>query len=221
MSRPSRREARRAARRLMKQRRAEVKARLAAARAPADRARRRRNLRRRLVLLAILLLIYLLLRSCDCDDPPGAGPIADMGPDAAAMADDMGPDAARSRPRKKAAKPRPIEASIRGTGRPTFENPTPAPPDWLVALRIQVSARGPRLARCFEGADRPGALRWSARVDIPRGVVSDHDFEPVLGGADLSKDLRRCLVGVLADPRYHLPPAPEAGQPRISIVVEF
>lgn len=221
MSRMTRREARKAAKAAMKRRRAEVKARLAAARAarPVDRAARRRSLRRRLTLL-LLLLLLLLLRRCECDEPP-AGPMPDAAVDAGGPASDMGIDAARKPARAKKAKPAPIEARIRGSERPEFQNPTPAPPDWLVALRIQVAARGPRLARCFEGAQQPGALQWSARVDIGRGVVSDHAFESVLGGADLSKALERCLVGVLASPPYHLPPAPEAGQPRISIVVEF
>lgn len=219
----SRREARNAAKAAMKRRRAEVKARLAAARAarPVDRAARKRSLRRRLMLLALLLLL-LLLRRCECDDPPaGPAPMPDAAVDAGGPAEDMGPDAAKKPPRAKKPKKAPIEARIRGSERPEFQNPTPAPPDWLVALRIQVAARGPRMARCFEGAQQPGALQWSARVDIGRGVVSDHAFESVLGGADLSKTLERCLIGVLASPPYHLPPAPEAGQPRISIVVEF
>lgn len=221
-ARRAREQAQREARAAMKARRAAVKAKLAEARARRrdDPAARRRRLRRKLLLLALLLLL-LLLRRCECETPV-EGPPADAAVDAAVVVADMGPDAAPPAKKKKKAAPKPpIRARIGRKERPEFRNPTPPPADWLVALRIQVAARGPRLARCFEGTDRPGALEWTAVVDVERGVVSDHGFEPVLDGAQLSKALERCLIGVLSAPPYRLPAAPDAGRPRVSIIVEF
>ncbi len=57
-------------------------------------------------------------------------------------------------------------------------------------------------------------------MDPPRGVVSDHLFEPTLGGVQLTRKLRRCLTHVLSKPPYRLPGAKE-GQARVSIVIEF
>lgn len=228
MSRPSR-EARREARRALELRKAEARARLAAARDEAREAlrarraegRRRRSLRRRLVLLAILILLYLLLRCCDCDPPPVPGPVEpDAAPTPGALLDAAPPPPPVAPPDPPKRRPAPIR--VAPTARPDFENPAPRPPDWLAALRLQVAARGPRLARCFEGAERPGALRWSAAVDVPRGSVSDHRFEPVLTGADLSAELRGCLAAALSLPRYTLPAdgAP-AGPARFDVVIEF
>ncbi len=228
-ARQARKQAKREAKARLKARRAAVKAKLAEARAAqkaaraarpdVQRAERRKRVRRRLTLLALLLLL-LLLRRCECDAPGEGPPPPDAAVDAA-IAPDMGPDAAKPTAKKKAPRKKPIRSRIERRERPEFRNPTPPPADWLVALRIQVAARGPRMARCFEGTDRPGALEWRAVVDVERGVVSDHAFEPVLDGAQLSKKLERCLIAVLADPPYSLPPSEEIGRPRVSIIVEF
>jgi len=85
-----------------------------------------------------------------------------------------------------------------------------------------VAARSPRLARCFEGTERPGALRWTASYDPHTGAVADHRFEPVLAGAMLLAAQRECLVGTLASPGYR--PTEQAGSSgplRVSMVLEF
>jgi hypothetical protein len=97
-----------------------------------------------------------------------------------------------------------------------------APPLWLTSLRIQVAARSTRLAGCFEGTARPGALRWSVAVDPERGVVSDPEVEPTLAGQGLSNAQRRCVLGVLADPPYQLASGDEPATPaRVALVIEF
>jgi hypothetical protein len=99
-------------------------------------------------------------------------------------------------------------------------------PAWLEELRTQVSARSPRLARCFNGADRPGALRWTASLNPASGWVSEHELEPVGQAVDLSKAQRDCLVLGLSSPAYRLATqqaAPQAAvlPERISLVIEF
>ncbi|MCB9521790.1 MAG: hypothetical protein H6702_00240 [Myxococcales bacterium] len=189
------------------------------------RASRQRRLVWRLILLALLLLLYLCLRGCDCECDPG-GPFGprrgvpaarDAGPDAApALAPDMGPPPSRPRPRRR------LKARTPAVERPAFHNARPPVEGWLAALRLQVAARGPRMSRCFEGSEAPGALRWTARVDVARGTVADHDFEPVLAGALITEPLRRCLVGVLSAPPFRLPPPDAPGPPaQVSILIEF
>ena len=178
---------------------------------------RRRSLRRRLALLVILILVWLLLRSCDCETPPGPPPMAPDGapPVALVSADAALPDASPPRKRRKRGRITPRD-------RPAFVNQTPETQSWLAAFRVQVAARSPKLARCFEGTERPGALKWTAAVDIPRGVVSDQSLESVLTGVSLSKARRACLQGILKDPPYRLPSPPtRAGPSRVSIVIEF
>lgn len=219
-------DARRAARRAIRAKRAAARdqlrrARAAARETPAGRRRaRRRDRRRRLALLALLVVIYLLLRGCDCDDPP---PIDPPAPGAGAPSATP-PEPAAAPPPASPPAPRRPRLRVEPTARPDYQNPTPAPPDWLAALRLQVAARAPRLARCFEGIDRPGALRWSAALDRSRGAVSDHRFDPVLGGVELPAALRACLAAALTAPRYTLP-APDDDAPaepvRFTIVIEF
>ena len=97
-----------------------------------------------------------------------------------------------------------------------------APPVWLTALRIQVAARSPRLAECFEGTTQPGTLRWSVAIDPDHGVVSDPEVEPTLAGQDLSTAQRRCVLGVLSDPPYQLATGDEPATPaRVALVIEF
>ncbi|MCK6524434.1 hypothetical protein L6R49_23765, partial [Myxococcota bacterium] len=95
----------------------------------------------------------------------------------------------------------------------------PAVLPWLATLRAQVTARGPRLAECFLESQRPGAIRWSARVDPSKGEVSDQTFEPTLDGVALTAEQRGCLQDTLASPPYRL----ESDDPprRVSLVVEF
>ena len=210
---------RRALKQAVRARRAELRARLAEARAG---QRRRKSLRRRLIVLALLLLLYLLLRNCECDTPivaPGAPDATATHPGPAVVA-----DAALAPPveaPRRAKRRRPIR--IAPTPRGELSTGTPTVPAWLAALQLQVAARGPRLATCFEGVDQPGALTWSAVVDRARGLVADQRFEPTLAGADLPPTRRACLATVLRDPPYRLPAGaddPEAGA-RITMVIEF
>jgi hypothetical protein len=137
------------------------------------------------------------------------------------------PDAAVAAPSPPAQRPRRRRRITHGrltpVARPDYRNTAPSPNGWLSALRLQVSSRGPKLARCFEGTDRPGALRWRASLDVARGIAADHRFEPVLAGATLGKPLRRCLAAVLSDPPYRLPVAegdPD-GPAEVAIIIEF
>ncbi|WNG58351.1 hypothetical protein F0U59_29125 [Archangium gephyra] len=89
-------------------------------------------------------------------------------------------------------------------------------------FRIQVAARSPRLAQCFSGTERPGALRWTAAVNAASGSVSDHALEPVGTGGELSGKQRDCVQGVLSSPGYRLKPEQKQDLPgRVSIVIEF
>ncbi len=106
--------------------------------------------------------------------------------------------------------------------RPAFPTPTPTPLPWLDAFRLQVAARSPRLAACFDGAARPGALKWTAAVEPVHGRVSDPTLEPTLSSDALTGAQRACVLAVLSDPPYRLDGTGAAATPsRVGIVVEF
>jgi len=185
---------------------------------------KRRARRRRLLLLLLLLLLYLLLRQCHPDETAAVA-IPHLTEPERAVLELPAVSAERSKKSPPSAVPR-FKGRIKSRERATYSAEPPSPPTWISDLRLQVAARSPRLARCFEGTERPGALRWTASVDLARGVVSDHELEPTLGGAELTAPLRACLIGVLSAPTYRLPrplPDPDANTqpPRISIVIEF
>ena len=214
---------RRAARHELRARRAALRARVAEARARLRPKRSAgRSLRRRLLLLALLLLLWILLRHCNCaveiPSPPDVGPprpdsIVSV-VDAAVATPTPVVSVARSKPRPR--------RRLKSRRRPTYRNDIPPPAAWLTEFRLQVSARGAQLSRCFEGAVRPGALRWTAALDAARGIVSDHQFEPVLAGAALSRSLRTCLIEVLSHPPYRLSlPDKQPSPSRVAIVIEF
>jgi hypothetical protein len=221
----------RANRREMKARKAALRRRLADERALAraqlaDRRPARSSRRRRLLLLAVLLLLYALLRWCHCEKPipPPAEPQpaapAPSAPvvDAGAKAPTPTPKVRKKAPRRRVRTKRRIKTRIR----PEYEGAAPAPEPWLAAFRLQVAARSPRLSRCFEGVDQPGAVRWTALLDPARGIVSDHAIEPILAGADLSGKLRTCLLGALSAPSYRIAAEDRPARPtRVSIVIEF
>lgn len=178
----------------------------------AERERRRRI--RRNILLAILALLLLLIR-CECG--PGTPPIAEK----AAVV-----------PPKPEVKPKPKvtikgpKKPLNGTGgktdRAAMGLGTPVPPSWIEEFQLQVAARSPRLAQCFAGIERPGALRWSASVNPQSGAATDHELEPVGVSTDLSPEQRECVVKVLSSPVYKLTaPEKEALPNRISLVIEF
>lgn len=106
--------------------------------------------------------------------------------------------------------------------RPSFHAPAPEPLPWLAAFRLQVASRGTRLAACFVGAPRPGALKWTVAVEPRTGRVSDATLLPTLASDDLTSAQRECALDVLADPPYALDPATAPSTPsRVGIVVEF
>lgn len=176
---------------------------------PVQRARRRRRLRRAFW-VAVLLLLLLLIR-CDCGAPSMmAAP--DAGVDAGVVA------AVTPKPTKRAAVAAQRLASHQ---RRDWETGTQPGPSWLGAFRTQVAARSPRLATCFQGADRPGAIRWGVAVDPASGAVSDHQFEPMALG-ELSNAQRECLAKVLSEPKYRIEREAQTNLPlQVTLTLEF
>ncbi len=205
----SARQRRRALRAQLDERLRAVRARIAAL--PAVQQARRRRQRRRALSSAVLLLLLLFLR-CDCG--PGEAP-APVPPVVVVL--DAGIKAPAVRVAKRPASNERLASSKR-PGYDTGNQPTPA---WLDDFRLQVAARSPRLALCFTGADRPGALRWNVALNPESGAVSDHLFEPV-GPADLTTAQRDCLKKVLSNPSFHVAEADRRSvPPRVSLVIEF
>lgn len=171
-----------------------------------ERARRRR---RRAALLVLILLLLLLLRPCHEEPDPT---IAQA-------------EVVSASPRSVEVTPPPPElptGQIPRRERPRFDpEPTDALP-WLDAYRMQVAARGPRLAACFVGVPRPGALKWTASVEPRSGRVSDHALEPTLQSDPLTAAQRACALEVLAEPPYRLAPGELRSTPsRVSLAIEF
>lgn len=191
-------------------RRAKAKAALAARRKNAPK-RRRRWLR--WVLLAMVLLLLLFLQDCRCADPvppPATGASAPAGPPLVGT------------PEETTTQPVLPGTKVRHRPRPAFELPAPAALPWLAAFRLQVVARSPRLAQCFVGADRPGALKWTGLVSPADGRVSDQSVESTLGGLALSSAHKACVTAVIQDPLYELEPGTAPSTPsRVSLVIEF
>lgn len=190
----------------LERRRQELRAAIARRRrAVADGPRRRR---RRWLLLLPLLLLLLLLRPCDAEPPPPgiAGPPA---PEAVAPA--AGPPAAEP----------PVQRVPR-RGRPPFQSAAPEPLPWLASFRLQVAARSTRLAACFVGVDRPGALKWTVAVEPRTGRVSDPTLEPTLSAETLTPAQRACALAVLSEPTYRLDAGEAPSTPsRVGMVIEF
>ena len=160
--------------------------------------------------MLLLLLIWALVPECFCvavpfDEAAGSGPAGD-------------PPA----PEEPVAVPPLPGGRVARRERPGKPAPTPESLPWLTVFELQVAARSPRLAPCFEGVPRPGALRWSAVVEASRGTVSDHTLEPVLGSDSLDAAQRACVLEVLSTPAYRLAPLDERSTPpRVSLVIEF
>ena len=206
----------------MEARRAEARARLNERQAAAKAAAQARLKQRRptkegrwrwwMALLALLILLLLLSR-CACveeptvEEPPPPPPTPASG------------ELVEPEPAPPEGPPPPPVNKI---DRPSMESePAPALP-WLDAFRLQVSARSPRLAQCFVGADRPGRLRWRAAVEPGRGLVSEQQVEPMLIQDALTNEQKDCVVAVLADPPYQLDPGDGPSTPsRVSMVIEF
>lgn len=197
---------------------------------PAVQRARAQRRRRRTLGLTFVLLLLLLLSRCECNPPPPPPQAPPAKAEAPAPPEPPKPAAKPKAPVR--AKPAPLRARAEPVQRGDLATKARGAPAWLEELRTQVSARSPRLAHCFNGAERPGALRWTASVNPSSGWVSEHELEPVgqAGAVDLSKAQRDCLVLGLSSPAYRLyrsQGAPQGAQQtavlpeRISLVIEF
>ncbi|KFA94509.1 hypothetical protein [Archangium violaceum] len=177
-----------------------------------QREKRRRRVRRA-VTLAALLLLAMLVR-CECQPPPAPPPEPVVKPAPA--------EVKPKKPEPPASKPKALSERMKRQRRGSYQNEAQTSPSWLDDFRLQVAARSPRLAQCFSGTERPGALRWTAAVNAASGSVSDHALELVGMGGELSGKQRDCVQGVLSSPGYRLKPEQQQDLPgRVSIVIEF
>ncbi|MES2639496.1 MAG: hypothetical protein V4850_08420 [Myxococcota bacterium] len=183
-------------------RRQELRAKIARSRRSVATDKRDRPLRWPLLLLLLLLLLLVCTRP---PPPPEAAPLA-------------APAAATPAP----AAPALPTGRVARRDRPRFESPAPEPLPWLSSFRLQVAARSPRLAECFAGAPRPGALKWTAAVEPLHGRVSQHTVEPTLSSDELSGTQRACVLAVLTEPPYRLEAGKSPSTPsRVGMVIEF
>lgn len=181
---------------------------------PAVRRERTRRRIQRLSAVAVLLLLASLL-NCQCQEP--VVPTEEPELEAPVAAEPKEKKSISAKPKKK-----PFQARIERQPRGAYEGREPTAPSWLDAFRLQVAARGPRLAECFTGTDRPGALRWTTAVNPKSGAVADHELEPRGSGAGLKTEQLDCLLKVLAEPSYKLKPKDPGALPeRVGIVIEF
>ncbi|HEX5751633.1 MAG TPA: hypothetical protein VFZ09_35755 [Archangium sp.] len=178
-----------------------------------QREKRRRRIRRA-VTIAALLLLAMLVR-CECAPPP---PVPPPEPEVKPVPAEVTP----KKPVPPASKPKASSERMERQRRGRYQNEAQTSPGWLDDFRLQVAARSPRLAQCFSGTERPGALRWTAAVNAASGSVSDHALELVGTGGELSGKQRDCVQGVLSSPGYRLKPEQKQDLPgRVSIVIEF
>jgi len=214
VNRRERKEAIKAQRRELRARLAEQRARLAEARSQRPK-KTSKKVKRRLALL-ILLLLLLLLRRCECEEPPPMPPPPPK--------EEVTETATKTPPKKKAKKKKrkPMRARTKKRSRPAYEGAPTRKATWVDAFRLEVSGRSLRLSSCFEGAQRPGAVKWSASIDPATGEVSDQIFAPVASELALSNAQTECLEGVLADPPYRLRADDGKATPqRVALVLEF
>jgi hypothetical protein len=211
----------RAVRRAMREKlRAQAKASVAAYQsqpqvAAAIAKRKRKQRQRRLFLLLLLLLLLLLIR-CECEEEPALPPVVDID-------DDPEPEVKKKPSAKKRRKPKAkLEGEIDGSDRDEMQIEQLGPPSWLPQFRLQVAARSPRLAACFIGSEKPGALRWSALVHAQSGRVTESEIEPVFRGSGIDNRQHACLVKGLTEPKFLLDePDPDAAARRVSLIFEF
>lgn len=159
-------------------------------------------------LLSLVLLLLLAWQSCrETPAPPPAPPCV------------VGVELVEP---GVALPPVPKAPRIGRIDRPEYKNEAPDPLPWLAAFRLQVAARAPRLAQCFVGVERPGALKWTTSVEPASGRVSDHTLEPAFESAPLTTEQRACVLGVLTDPPYRLEIGAERSTPpRVAVAIEF
>lgn len=178
-----------------------------------QRREEQRRRRRRWLLLVLLLLLLLLLccmNDCSCDPlPEGSDPpvVVELVP---------------TDPPEATPAPAPLEGKLPRRDRPQYIVRPPQPATWLDAFRLQVAARSPRLATCFEGRTHPGVLRWTTFVEPHEGRVSQHEIEAMLASANLERKEKDCVIQVLSAPPYDLPTGEERATPtRVGMVIEF
>lgn len=179
------------------------------------RAARQRRSRRAAGALGVAVLLALLMWSrCEPDPGPAATKLQDCGPP-----QDCSKPAPRA-PRAKAPVPR--VTATEGSARDRYAAQAVPTPPWLAQFRLQVMARSRELARCFDGAERPGALRWSTTVTPRLGTVTGSLLEPARQGPNPSSAQQACVLDVLAAGRYRLPvSADDDLGARVSMVLEF
>lgn len=176
-----------------------------------QRARRRKQIRR-IIGLTIIALLLLLIR-CDC----GPGAPQPVKKEQVEKEPKPKPDAGVKAPPKK-----PLTGMGTKVNRGQLGVGAPPPPIWIDEFQLQVAARSPRLALCFHGVDRPGALRWAVSVNPTNGSASDHEFELIGSVDDLTPDQRECLIKALSYPPYKLTAPPKEALPnRVGLVIEF
>jgi hypothetical protein len=190
-----------------------------------DEARARRAAGRNRVIavvVAVLVLLWLLRR---CDNEPSAPVIVAEAPVCPTVPEcPTGPVKPKPKPKPASSTKAPRKDVTVAQPRDLFAVPQLRTPPWLTALRLQVSARSLVLARCFTGAERPGALRFTASVTPSSGQLADVVVEGLAGGPPLSESQRQCAATTLSQPPYRLPIVGEREvdiATRVSLVLEF
>ena len=172
--------------------------------------------RRRLAMAVPPLLVIAALLRCDCERTPPSPQKLEAKVETKAPEKPPAP-----RPPRKPARG-PLAGGVDRRPRAGYETKAQAPAGWIDEFRLQATARSPRLAQCFDGADRPGALRWVAALNPETGTVSDQELEPLGARSELTSEQRLCVARALSNPGYRLsalPPQPFPG--RVSLVIEF
>lgn len=180
--------------------------------------RRQQRLKVGLAILAVLLLA-LLLRDCDACAPEvkivyveGEAPTC--------------PDVPECGPTKPKPKPKPKKPAKKPTGvaraddRDDLVVTTRANPEWLAALRLQVTARSLELSRCFIGVEKPGALRWTTTIVPASGTATDSALEHMLRGVPLTTAQQACVLNALIQRPFRLDSRDAVGT-RVSLILEF
>ena len=189
----------------------------------AAQTQRRRRRQRVLLIVLALLLVLLFARYCECAPEP---PVVVVEPVAELVCPEV-PDCGVGAPPKKkptTSKPTkapPPQAAALPLGRDQFAVPIRRTPPWLAALRLQVTARSLELAVCFNGAEKPGALRWTTTVTPASGAVADSELEPVLRGPPLTTTQQQCVLSVLSRRPFTLDAGDDVVGTRISLILEF
>ena len=187
-------------------------------------AQQQHRRRRQRVLLTILALALLLLfaRFCDCaPEPVVTPPVPELVCPAVPDCGVGDPPTKKKPSTSKPTKPAAPKATAAPLERDQFAVPIRRTPAWLAALRLQVTARSLELAVCFNGAEKPGALRWTTTVTPASGAVADSELEPVLRGPPLTAQQQQCVLGVLSRRPFKLDAGDDVIGTRVSLIIEF